>query len=151
MSKARGRPFEAGNNVGRGRPKGSGNMTRELRDLLDQYCVPVVRKCMAEALKGKPVALRLCMERMIPVRRDSPVGMEMPGIATVPEIQSASASVLQEVAGGNLTPLEGETICKMLENLRRAIETGELSSRIDKLEEHGAAEDARPGSRAQPQ
>ena len=71
MNTPRGRPFPPGNTAGRGRPKGSRNKaTMVAQQLLDQHSEPIVRKCIIEAMHGNVHALKLCMERLTPARRE---------------------------------------------------------------------------------
>jgi len=64
---ARGRPFEAGNKFGRGRPRGSRNKTTVLaQELLESHAEPVVRKALMMAIQGDTAAMKLCMDRILP-------------------------------------------------------------------------------------
>ena len=69
----RGKPFEPGNTCGRGRPKGSRNQaTIALQHMLDGHGEAITKKCALMALQGDPVALRLCMDRLLAPRREPP-------------------------------------------------------------------------------
>jgi hypothetical protein len=136
MSQLRGRPFQPGNTFGRGRPKGSRNKTtRKMQELLDRYLEPITQKLISMAMKGDPVALRLCVERLSPARRDGYVQIRLAGAQTVGQIIASNERVLQGVARGEITPTEGESICRILEERRRSIDTVELAARIEKLEQ----------------
>ena len=66
--KTRGKPFEAGNP---GRPKGARHKaTLAAEALLDGEGDKLTRKAIDMALEGNGLALRLCMERLVPPRRD---------------------------------------------------------------------------------
>ena len=74
MNKAPGKPFQHGNTLGRGRPQGSRNKaTIALQEMLDGHGESITRRCALLALQGDPTAMRLCMERLIPPRKDHPV------------------------------------------------------------------------------
>ena len=142
----RGRPFQPGNTFGRGRPKGSRNKTtRKAQELLDKYYEPIFQKLISMAIKGDPVALRLCVERLFPARRDGYVQIPLSGSQTLADVAASSAKVLQGVSRGQITPMEGEIISGILEDRRRLIETGELAARIEKLEESAADQEQRGG------
>lgn len=142
----RGRPFQPGNTFGRGRPKGSRNKTtRKAQELLDKYYEPIFQKLISMAIKGDPVALRLCVERLFPARRDGYVQIPLSGTQTLVDVAASSAKVLQGVSRGQITPMEGEIISGILEDRRRLIETGELAARIEKLEESAAEKEQRGG------
>jgi hypothetical protein len=146
MSQLRGRPFQQGNTFGRGRPKGSRNKTtRKAQELLDRYCEPITQKTISMALKGDPGAIRLCMERVYPARRDGYVQISLPGTQTLADVSASSAKVLHGVSRGLITPMEGETISGILEDRRRLIETVELAARIEELEKRAAGKDQKRG------
>lgn len=140
MNRARGRPFEPGNKLGRGRPKGSRNRTKAGLGLLDEYRESVIRKCIIEALNGDLGAMRLCMERISPVPRGAAVRMKLPRITTVSDVSAATETLVKEIARGKITPLDGQILSEILDHRRRAIEAGEISARVDKLEEVAAAQ-----------
>jgi hypothetical protein len=64
----RGKPFEAGN---KGRAAGSRNkVTLALEQLLEGDAPAITRKMIQLAKKGDPTSIRLCMDRVYPVRRE---------------------------------------------------------------------------------
>jgi hypothetical protein len=133
--KTRGRPFTKGNS---GRPRGARNrVTRAVDALLDGEAEKLTRKCVDLALEGDTTALRLCMERVAPLRKGRPVTLKLPKIATAEDLVSALASVVEAVSGGTITPEEGATVAGILEVKRKAIETLELDKRIARLEQMG--------------
>jgi hypothetical protein len=70
MNKPRGRPFQSGNQFGRGRPKGRRNRPKPGDDLLDKFEPYLMGECIRRALKeGDRTALRLYVERVSPTRR----------------------------------------------------------------------------------
>ena len=70
--KTRGRPFATGNP---GRPKGARHrVTVAAEALLDGEAEALTRKAIELALAGDTIALRLCLDRIIPPRRERAVG-----------------------------------------------------------------------------
>jgi hypothetical protein len=132
----RGRPFQPGNQYGRGRPRGSRNKAASLsQETLNTYAEPLTKKCIALALQGNLTAMRLCMERLTPARRQRMLQFKMPPVKTIADVAAASASVVNGVAHGQLTPAEGQAFSAMLEGRRRVIETEELDLRVHALED----------------
>ena len=86
------------------------------------------------ALEGDTTALRLCIERIAPARKDAPVEFDLPPIETAQDAATAAAAVLSEVASGGITPLEGATVMGLLEQYRRTLEASEFEKRIEALE-----------------
>jgi hypothetical protein len=144
MSNSRGRPFEPGNKLGRGRPKGSRNREKSVaQNLLEEHSPHIIRKTLALALAGNLPALKLAMERIMPARRDGHVPIELPRIRTAKEVGLAAEKVTQAIGRGDLTPAEGETMMRILEMRARVIETGLLEDRLEVLEKAVASDTAR--------
>src|SRR5664279_2432262 len=105
MSEPRGRPFAAGNTLGRGRPKGSRNKGKSPgQQLLEEYAEPLVRKCISLTGQGDKSAMRLCMERILPARRDASIRLRLPPIGTAQDVDRAAEKVTQETGRGRITP-----------------------------------------------
>lgn len=70
--------FTVGN---RGKPKGARDKaTLAVLKLLDGEAEALTRKAVELALAGDTTALRLCLERIAPPRKDAPVKVELPDI-----------------------------------------------------------------------
>jgi hypothetical protein len=116
IKKPRGRPFERGNAIGKGRPKGSLNkMTFLVRELLSKDAEAVTRKIVALAKKGDPVALRLVMERLCPARPGAPVEFSLPTVRSVDDMAPAYDALLQAIANGQVTPAEANQVTSVLQ------------------------------------
>lgn len=135
MNNTRGKPFPPGNTFGRGRPEGSRNKaTIALQTMLDGHGEAITRKCALMAMQGDATGMRLCMERLLPPRREQPVKFKVGPATTAAEVAAAVSAVLQAVAVGQLTPAEGQMIAAILEGRRRVIETEEHEARLQVIE-----------------
>jgi hypothetical protein len=142
MNHPRGRPFQPGNTLGRGRPKGSRNRSKSpAQELLDEYAPHLTRKCIAQALEGDRSAMRLCMERASPVRRGACITLSLPAIKTAGDVDKAAEKVTQAILRGKIAPTEGSVLMNILESRSRIIERGQWESRLEKLEEKVATAD----------
>jgi len=142
MKKTPSNQFQPGNTFGRGRPQGSRNKaTITLQNLLDGHGESITRKCALMAMQGDPTALRLCMERLIPPRKDRAVQFTLPPVTTAAEVAEAVSIVLQAVSNTQLTPAEGQEIATILEGRRRVIETQEHEARLRALESQKGPKD----------
>ena len=101
----------------------------------------LTRQAVEMALAGDGAALRLCLERIAPPRRDAPVAFDLPPLETARDAARAAGAVLEAVAAGDLTPTEGAHLVALVEAWRRALETSDLEARVAALEggEHGNA------------
>jgi hypothetical protein len=128
-------PFKKGNP---GRPRGSRHKTTlAIQALLDGEGEALTRKAVEMALAGDTVALRLCLDRIAPPRKDSPVRFDLPPMESAASASAAMGAVLAGVARGDLTPGEGGAIAALVEGYRKALETTELEARLRALEEKG--------------
>jgi hypothetical protein len=119
-----------------GRPKGARHKYLvAIEALLDGEAEGLTRKAIELALAGDTTALRLCLERILPTRKDRPVQLELPPIEGVQDLTKATAAILEAVAAGELTPAEAGEVAKLVEGYRKAIETADLEERVRRLEE----------------
>ena len=124
--------FAAGNP---GKPKGARHKaTQAVLALLDGEAEALTRQAVTMALGGDGAALRLCLERIAPPRRDAPVTFDLPPMQSAADAAKVAGAVLEAVAAGNLTPTEGAHIMGLVENYRRTLETTELEARMVALE-----------------
>lgn len=86
------KPGQSGNPAGKA--KGTRHrVTLACDALLEGEGERITRKAVEMALNGDGQALRLCMERIAPVRRDRPVNFDLPTIEMVADLPSYGSSV----------------------------------------------------------
>jgi hypothetical protein len=136
MAKSRGKPFEPGNTAGRGRPPGSRNKTTlMLESMLDEYGTAVVRKCLAKAIEGDPTAMRLVMERLLPLARDTRVQFRLPKMKSSAGLVKAGEAVLKAMAAGELGVEPARDVLAMLASHSRILEDQAMDQRVRALEQ----------------
>jgi hypothetical protein len=118
-----------------GKPRGARHKaTQAALALLDGQAEALTQKAIETALAGDTVALRLCLERIAPPRKDAPVSFALPPMTTARDAATAAAAVLDAVALGDLTPTEAAQIMGLIETWRRTLETCDLEARVAALE-----------------
>jgi hypothetical protein len=135
--KQRGKPFKTGQSGNpKGKPKGALNQTtRAAQELLDGKAQALTLKAVELAQDGNVVALRLCLERLIPPRKDRPINLKLPQVAGVGDIPKALGAIVAAVAGGAITPGEGQELAAIMETYRRGLELADIDARLTALEE----------------
>ncbi len=123
-----------------GNPAGPGTgsrnrVTKAVEALLDGDAERLTQKAVELALEGDTTALRLCMERIAPARKDAPVNVELPPMETADDAAKAMGALVEAVAGGALAPSEAAAVAGLVETYRKALETSELEARVAALEE----------------
>jgi Family of unknown function (DUF5681) len=132
----RGRPFEPGKSGNpAGKPKGARNAaTLVLEALLDGQAEALTNKAMELALGGDITALRICLDRILPSRKDRPITFGMPSINNAQDARAASAALLWAVSAGDVTPSEASEVSKLIDAYVRSVEITEVLARLEKLE-----------------
>ena len=131
----RGKPFQPGNKLGKGRPAGSRNKaTLALEEMLEGEAEAITRKAIQLAKKGVMPAIRLCMERLYPPLREGRLKLELPQVGTAEGVHNAFRAVVQGLAEGRLTTGQAEHMTNVLEFGRKSIETHEVARRLAELE-----------------
>jgi len=128
----RGKPFERGNP---GKPKGARHrVTVAAETLLEGEAEAITRKAIELAKAGDGPALRLCMDRIYPARKDRPVRFGLPPLEKVGDAVAANAALVGAVASGDLTPSEAGELAKLVDAYTRAVEATDIQDRLTKLE-----------------
>ena len=129
-------PFEPGQSGNpAGKAKGTRNkVTLAIEALLDGEAEALTRKAIEIAKGGDLAALRLCLDRLAPPRKDRLVMFELPTITCAADAVKASASLVSAVADGDLTPAEAGELGKLIEAYVRALEATDFASRLENLE-----------------
>ena len=86
------------------------------------------------ALQGDGPALRLCLDRIAPARKDRAVAFALPKLEQAADAVRAHGVLVKAVAAGDLTPSEAAELSKLLDGYTRAIETADIEQRLAKLE-----------------
>jgi len=143
--RGRGRPFEPGQS---GNPSGKPPGTRHKATLAAEVLLNgesenLTRKAIGMALDGDGAALRLCLERILPPRRDRPVSIALPPLSGAGDAVGAMAAITAAVATGGLTPSEAGDLSSLVSSYVKAIETDELERRIAALEQRASSTERR--------
>jgi hypothetical protein len=134
--KQRGSPFKPGQSGNpAGKPKGARHKaTLAIEALLEGEADALTRKAIEMAKAGDMQALRLCMDRLAPPRKDRSVTFELPSIDTLEDLPRATRALMTAVASGELTPSEAAELGKLVDAHVKAIEVTDLSRRLEALE-----------------
>jgi len=126
--------FTKGNKFG-GKKAGSRHATTlAIEALMEGEHEALTRKAIELALSGDTVALKLCLDRLAPPRKETPVTFELPAIDSVGDTLEVSKQVLREVAQGKMAPYEAAKVLALLEAHVEIIEAFELEERLATVE-----------------
>lgn len=80
-------------------------------------------------------ALKLCLDRLAPIRKGRPVEINLPQVTNASDLAKAGAQVTQHLADGVISPEEAQAVMGTLDSALRLFEAGDLEARIAALEE----------------
>lgn len=121
----------------KGKPKGARNRTTLLAEsLLEGEAEALIRKAVQLALEGDQLCLRICLERIAPVKKDAPIRVELPDVAAVADIPKLLSAITTSIREGAITPSETGALIGLTNVFRKSLETVELETRIAVLEKN---------------
>ncbi len=119
----RGKPFESGNKLGRGRPPGSRNKSTKFAAWIEEGGESVILACRAQALKGHSMALKLYMEWLLEHAKPSSTRIWMPDVKTPQDLPRAWSRVIRHVSLGRISVDDARVFAQLLEGWARSFQT----------------------------
>jgi Family of unknown function (DUF5681) len=111
-------PGQSGNPAGRPPNK----KTVALDEAFAESAHEILADVVVRAKNGEPAAMRMCMDRILPLRRNQPVAIEVPVIKTPEDAELALAVVTDELAAGKLTISEVSALITVIDRMLRLAE-----------------------------
>ena len=93
---------------------------RVAESLIQRQTVALTNKALELALGGDRMILRDCLDRIAPRRREPPVDLDLPAIASRPDLRAALTAIADAAASGALTAAQSATLTRMLIALYQA-------------------------------
>ena len=127
------KPGRSGNPSGR--PKGSRHKTAlAIEKLLDGEGEEITRKAIEKAKEGDMTAIRICMDRLAPPRKDRHIELSLPKMEKASDAANASAAIVEAASAGELTPSEAGELMKIVESYARTLQVSDFEARLARLE-----------------
>jgi hypothetical protein len=113
-----------------GRPPGARNKaTIMAEELLESEAETITRIVIEKAKEGDMTALRICLDRFAPPRKERAIAFDLPPLTT-------TSDALKGIAALAAATAEGEMF-KLIEGYARALEVATLEQRVARLEGKG--------------
>ena len=133
MNATRFKPGQSGNPSGR--PKGSRHKTTlAIEKLLDGEGEEIALKAIELAKGGNMAAIRVCLDRLAPPRKDQPILFTLPKMEKAGDAATASAAIVEAASAGELTPSEAGELMKIVESYARTLQVSDFEARLERLE-----------------
>ena len=126
--------MKGGKREGAGRPKGSGQAAH-YRAMLEPYAEQLIQQVVDLAKDGDMAALKLCFDRLCAPLRPTDRLITIEGMIDTKELSDKGELVLANVASGDITPSEAQSLMTAISSQARIIEVDELERRVAELEQ----------------
>jgi hypothetical protein len=105
-----------------GRPPGARNRATVMaEELLQGEAEAITRTVIEKAKAGDMTALRICLDRFAPPRKERAIAFNLPPLATTSDALTAIAALAAATAEGDLTPSEAGEMFKLIEGYARTL------------------------------
>ena len=119
----------------KGRPLGSRNRASlAVDELMQGQAEKITQRAIQAALDGDMDAIRIVLARVAPPRRGRRFSIELPPADGPHGLANAMTALIGQMAAGQLSPEETQSIASILELAGASYERRELAARLDKLE-----------------
>ncbi|WP_018275687.1 DUF5681 domain-containing protein [Teredinibacter turnerae] len=120
-----------------GRKQGSrSKVTKAIENMMDGEAEALTRRCIELAFKGDPTALKICFDRIAPIRKGRPLSNIKRN-----DGENSVEALMRSVLDGEITPEEGKDLVSMIESAARIAANQALSElrqkQIDSLKDSG--------------
>jgi hypothetical protein len=118
-----------------GRPAGSRNKaTLACEQLLDGKSELLTAKLLDMALEGNIHAMRMCLDRTLPPRRERCINLELRPITSLQDLPILYQDITTAIADGRITPGEGLCLSNILSSHAQTMDRVNLDRRVAELE-----------------
>jgi hypothetical protein len=109
-----------------GRPKGSLNSaTLACQELLDGEAANLTRKAIDMALEGNILALKICLERIVPQKKERHISMTLPAIEKDADLPLFIGALIEAVTTGQITIIEAQSLQTLAMAHRQCLHFGQ--------------------------
>lgn len=103
---------------------------RLLESAGQEICAAVI-----EGAKGGDMqAAKIVLDRLLPPRKDRPIEIDLPKMERSADLASAIGYIVNAVGSGQISPLEGEALARIIDIHTKALELTEFEIRLAALE-----------------
>ena len=119
----------------KGKPKGARHRASLMAEMLFESEIEEVCHCVIEQAKeGNMQAARIILDRLLPPKKDRPINFKLPMISNAADALEASRLICHAVGNGEITPLEVESLSKIVKIQAKNIDLFNFGNRIEAIE-----------------
>ena len=133
------KPGQSGNPAGR--PPGTRNkVNRAMEPVFQANGEAIIERLVEHAKAANPVALRLCVDRLVPMGKHRPVGFQIPPMHKSDDVRAAIATIHGALGDGDISSGEAVDLLRVAEVSARMLREAEnaptaIAARLDRYEQ----------------
>jgi hypothetical protein len=119
-------PGQSGNPAGR--PPGARNeVNRSMEPVFQANGEAIIERLVEQAKAANPVALRLCVDRLVPLGKHRQVGFQLPPMNKSDDVRAAIATIHAGVADGDISTGEAADLLRVADISARMLREAEAA------------------------
>lgn len=119
----------------RGKPKGARHNASLMAEKLFEKDIEIVcNQVINQAKNGNLQAAKIILDRLLPPKKDRPINFKLPFIKNIADAVEAGRLICFAVGNGEITPLEGESLSKIVEIQTKNIKLFDFEIRLHAIE-----------------
>lgn len=103
--------------------------------LLDGKSEQLTAKLLEMALEGNLQAMRMCLDRTVPPRKERSINLDLRPITCLQDRMLQFEDLTSAVAEGRITPSEGESISNILISQAKTLQVVEFARRLPQIDD----------------
>lgn len=120
-----------------GKPKGARHKASMMAEMLfEEEIETVCHQVINQAKEGNLQAAKIILDRLLPPKKDRPINFKLPIIQNAADALKAGRLICHAVGTGELTPVEAESLSKVVEIQAKNIELYDFGLRLETIEKH---------------
>jgi len=120
-----------------GKPKGARHKASMMAEMLfEEEIETVCHQVINQAKEGNLQAAKIILDRLLPPKKDRPINFKLPIIQNAADALKAGRLICRAVGTGELTPVEAESLSKIVEIQAKNIELFDFGARLEAIEKH---------------
>ena len=105
------------------------------QSLLENDVEAICTRLLVEAKEGNIQAVKIVMDRILPVRKELPITLDLPEIKSPTDLLNAISTITAAIGSGRISPSEGEALSRIINIKLKAVALQDFEKRLILLEE----------------
>jgi hypothetical protein len=107
--------------------------SRLVQEQLNRRAGALIGRALDLAESGDVAALRLCLERILPPRKERPVSLNLPAVRSAADAEQLMGAIIEAMASGDVTPSQAAQMARPIDTFVRTVVTAGIERDLTEL------------------